>query len=257
MRKHWFVVLLPVLLLTGGGIAAGLHRSPTYKASAEDVVQALAPSVVQLPGAVQAAQDLASNQSRLIDSAGVVGPLARRLGVSIGSIENDLSATSIPSSTVIRIDAQSSSPDRAVALANGAAKAFATYVNTATKSDTEAQRVLKDFQAASAAYTRAVVAKQAVQAAGKTATPAAVVATSASADAAQLRRQALSAQYQNLVQGQASAPNVETFVLARRASSDRQSGLQVTGFAGLIAGLLIGAALASLLANRRSRRVIA
>jgi hypothetical protein len=256
MRRYPFVVLLPVLLLGGLGVAFGLHREPTYTATAQDVVQAFAPTISQLPGAIQAAQDLATNQSRLIDSADVIGPLARTMGSTPGSIERRLSATPVPNSTVIRIDAQSSSATGSVALANAAAKTFARYANAATQSDTQAEQVLKQFQLASAAYTRALLAKQSVQAADKTAASTALVDSTAAVDAAQLRRQALSAQYQSLVQSHGTAPKIETFVVARNATSDRSSGLQVYVFAGAVAGLLIGAAFATLLANRRSRRQI-
>jgi capsular polysaccharide biosynthesis protein len=254
MRRHPLVVLLPVLLLAGLGVALGLQRQPTYTATAEDVVQALSPSVAQLPGAIQAAQDLASNQSRLIDSEGIAGPLARQLGTSAGVIENDLSATPVPNSTVIKIEAQSSRAGAAVALANAAAAQFARYVNAQVQDDATAGTVLKQYQAASAAYVRAVAAKQGVGRAGAPSSQTAVVQTTAAVDAAQVRKQALSAQYQSLVQSQATAPKVVPFVTARDVSSDRRSRLEIYVFAGVVGGLLIGAALAMLIANRRAGR---
>ncbi len=256
MRRHPLLVLLPVVLLAAAGIAVGLRTNPTYTATAQDVVQPLAPTVAQLPGAIQAAQDLASNESRLIDAAGVTGPLARQLGSSVGSIERRVSATPVPNSTVVKIDGESSTAQGAVSLTNAAARAFARYVNaSSSQSEAEAETLLRQFRAASAEYVRTLSTKQRVLAAGKAAPAGAVIATTSAANAAQLRQQALSAQYQSLVQSQASAPRVTTFVVARTARSSRQAALQISGFGGGLAGLVIGAAFALLLANRRSRRV--
>jgi capsular polysaccharide biosynthesis protein len=257
VRRYWPLVVACTLLLAAAGVALGLRRAPTYTATAQDTVSALAPSIAQVPGAVQAAQDLASSQSRLIDSLAIVGPLARRLDTSPEALENDLSATAVPDSTVIRIQARSSSPDRAIAIANGAARGLATYVNTAVKSDAAARRTLQRYEAASASALQALTAKRNVEGQGKHAPPGALVGTSAAAAAAELRRQALDAQYRNLVESQASAPNVQPFVLARDADSDRTSNAQILGFAGLVLGAVIGAGLATLLANRRARRAIA
>ena len=74
LRRYAPVVAVATLLLAGLGVAWGLYRTPVYTATSENVVRALSPSVAQLPGAIQAAQDLASNQSRLIDSDGITTP---------------------------------------------------------------------------------------------------------------------------------------------------------------------------------------
>lgn len=257
MRRYALVVALPAVVLVGLGIAYGVQRSPTYTATAENVVQVLSPSVAQLPGAIQAAQDVASNQSRLIDSDGVAGPLAQRLETTSDYVTSHVSATPVPNSTVIRIAADATSADDAIELANAAARGFATYVNSQTKTDEEGEEVLTRYREASAAYQRELAAKQGVDRAGEAASPTARLRAASAVDAAQLRRQALSAQYQNVVQSHGSAPTVKTFVVARDASSDRVAKLQIYVFAGLIGGLLIGAALATLLANRRSRRTAA
>jgi hypothetical protein len=257
MRRYALVVVLPALLLAGLGVAYGLHRSPTYSASAENVVQALSPSVAQLPGAIQAAQDLASNQSRLIDSDGIAGPLAQRLGTTSDYVAGHVSATPVPNSTVIRIDADGPSADDAIALANGAARAFAAYVNRQTTTDAEGDAILDGYREASAAYRRELVAKQGIDRAGAAASPTERLRAASALDAAQLRRQALSAQYQTVIQSQGTAPSVKPFVVAHTATSDRIPTAELYGFAGAIVGFVIGAALATLLANRRSRRTVA
>jgi hypothetical protein len=246
--------MLPVLVLAGLGVAAGLRRSPTYTATAENVVEALSPSVAQLPGAIQAAQDLASNQSRLIDSDAIAGPLARRFDTTSGYIESSVSATPVPDSTVIRIQADGPEASDAVRLANAAARTFADYVNEQTRTDEEGDEVLEQYREASAAYQRELAAKQGVDRAGDAASPTERLRAASALDAAQLRREALSAQYQTVVQSHGSAPTVKTFVVARDASSDRWTTLEIYVVLGVVVGFVIGAAFATLLANRRPRR---
>ena len=257
MRRYLLVVVLPMVLLAGLGTAYGLHRTPTYTATAENVVQALSPSVAQLPGAIQAAQDLASNQSRLIDSDGIAEPLARRLETTSSYVADNVSATPVPNSTVIRVEADGPSADDAIALANGAARAFADYVNEQTATQAEGDAILASYRAASAAYQRELAAKQGIDRAGAAASPTERLRSAAALDAAQLRRQALSAQYQTVIQSQGTAPTVKPFVIAHSASSDRVSTAEIYAVAGAVVGLLIGAALATLLANRRSRHAAA
>jgi capsular polysaccharide biosynthesis protein len=251
LRRYPFLLLLPALILAGLGVALALHRVPVYTATAQDVVQPLSPNIAQLPGALQASKDLAANHSRLIRSAEVTGTLAERFDTSSADVEQRVSATPVPDSTIVKIAAEGDSAEDAVALANAAAQEFADYVNALVETDAQAQQVLDEYQDAAARYTRAVFAKRSVQSTDETASSAALVRASAALDAAQLRRQALGAEYQNLVQSHASVPRVDTFVLARSGLSDRWSVLQIYVFAGVVGGLLIGAALATLLANRR------
>jgi capsular polysaccharide biosynthesis protein len=254
LRRYALVVVLATVLLAGLGVAWGLYREATYTATSENVVRALSPSVAQLPGAIQAAQDLASNQSRLIDSDGIATPVAQRLDTTSAYVAAHVSATPVPDSTVIRVEAQAPSADAAIELANESARAFARYVNEQTTSEAEGTEILELYRAASAAYQRELAAKQGVDRAGDEASPTARLRVAAAVDAAQLRRQALSAQYQTVIQSQGTAPTVKPFVVAHTATSDRVPTAEMLGVAGAVAGFVLGAALAVLLANRRSRR---
>lgn len=253
MRRHAIVALLPVVLLAGLGVAYGLQRSPTYTATAENVVRALSPSAGQLPGAIQAAQELAASESRLIDSDGIAAPLARRLDTTTDYVVGHVSATPVPSSTVIRIEAEGPTADDAITLANEAARLFADYVNEQTERGAEGDTILADYRAASAAYQRELAVKQGIDRAGSAASPNERLRAIAALEAAKLRRDALSSQYQTVIQSEGSAPTVKTFVVARDAASDRLPTAQLYGLAGAVVGLVVGAALATLLANRRAR----
>ena len=252
LRRYPLVALLCVLILAGIGVGLGLHRHATYTATSQVVVEPLAPTVVQLSGAVQAAEDLATNESRLIDSDGITAPLAQQFNSTALHIANHLSATPVPNSTVIKIRAESESAAGAIALANAAAARFSAYVSAALQNSTIPNRVLKAYTAAALAYRRALDAQQ--RAAGKRSSKSAQLQAGAVVDAAQIRQQALSQQYENLVQSHSTAPTVAPFVLTSTATSDRTSKLQTYVFAGVLAGLLIGCALVTFLANRRSRR---
>jgi capsular polysaccharide biosynthesis protein len=249
LRRHPLVVLAPALILAVLGALFGLHASTTYTASAQLVVQPLAPTVSQLPSAVQAAEDQATNESRLILSSGVTGPLAQEFSTTPSDIAKRLSATPIPSSTVITLDAEADSAHGAVTLANAAAATFAHYVNTELQSTATVNAVLKRYETAEALLDQTRNAKLALEA-KHVGLNGLVRATSAVAGA-QVRASALSDQYESAVQALATAPTIKPFSSATKASSNRRSQLELYALGGLLVGLLIGAAMAIMLANRR------
>jgi hypothetical protein len=252
LRRYPLIALLPVLVLAAVGVGLSLHRSPTYTATSQVVVEPLAPTLVQLSGAVQAAEDLATNESRLITSDGITGPLAQQFNTTALRIANHLSATPVPNSTIIKISAEADTASGATSLANVAADRFSAYVTAQLKNNTTANKILAGYTAAALAYRRALEAQRRV--AGKSPKQTQLEA-GAALDAAQIRQQALSQQYENLVQSHSTAPTVAPFVLAQTATSDRTSKLETYLFAGILAGLLIGCALVTFLANRRPRRL--
>jgi uncharacterized protein involved in exopolysaccharide biosynthesis len=251
LRQYRLIALLPVLILAGVGVGLGLHRDPAYTATSQVVVEPLAPTVVQLSGAVQAAEDLATNESRLIGSDGITGPLAQQFDTTGLRISNHLSATPVPNSTVIKISAEGDSAAGAIALSNAAAGRFSAYVTAQLQNNTIANRLLKAYTAAALVYRRAQDAQRRLP---HKSSKQVQLEAGAVLDAAQIRQQALSQQYENLVQSHSTAPTGSPFVLASTATSDRTSKLETYAFAGVLAGLLIGCALVTFLANRRSRR---
>jgi hypothetical protein len=251
LRRYPLIAFLPVLILVALGVGLGLHRSPTYTATSQVVVEPLAPTVVQLSGAVQAAEDLATNESRLIGSDGIAGPLAEQFATTRSRIANHLSATPVPNSTVIKISAEGDSAATAIALSNAAAGRFSEYVTAQLQNNTIADRLLKGYTAAALVYRRALDAQRRLS--EKSASQLRLEA-GAAVDAAHIREQALSQQYENLLQSHSTAPTAAPFVLASTATSDRTPRLEIYLLAGVLAGALIGCALVTLLANRRSRR---
>lgn len=248
MRRRPVVVVLPAVVLMVLGAVLGLHGKSTYTATAQLVVQPLAPTVSQLPGAVQSAEDQATNESRLVNSSAVIVPLASEFHMTAASIANHISATPIPGSTVIRLGAEANSADAAVALANAAAVKFAHYVNRELQSTAESETVLRSYQAAEVLLNRARNTKTAFE--GRHISRGGLVSLEAAVSAAQLRATALGAQYQSTIQALATAPSVKPFASATKASSSRSSKVEIYVLGGLVVGLLLGIAAATLLANR-------
>jgi capsular polysaccharide biosynthesis protein len=248
MRRHPMFLVAPAAVLAVLAGILGLHASTTYTATAQLVVQPLAPTVSQLPGAVQAAQDQATNESRLVESSGVTVPLAQAFHTTPTSIASHISATPIPGSTVISLDAQASSARTAVALANAAAAAFSHYVNEELQSTAASDAVLNRYEKAAASLTRARDLKVALEAARTS--PAGLVRATAAVAAAQVRADALGSEYQSAILALATAPAVKSFSSATNASSNRASRFELYVLGGLIVGLLLGAAAAITWANR-------
>lgn len=257
VRRHPFAILLPVVLLVALGAAAGLRRNVTYNATAEIVVQPLAPNVSQLPGAIQSAEDLATNQSRLIGSDGITGPLARRFRTTSEDIAARVAATPVPSSTIIKIEAEGDSAAAAVALANAAADQFSKYANEQVQSNTNTRGTLHEYEDAAAEFARTQATKEHIDRTVPTPSETIRARASASAATAEIQRNALAQQYESLIQGRGTAPSVHPFVSATSAIGSRLSNLEIYLFAALVGGLAIGAALAVLLANRRTSEPIA
>lgn len=251
IRRYPLVFLVPLVALAALSVVVGVQKTPAYTATAQVAInQPLSPNAAAaLPAEVQAAQVLASNDSRLIQADEITAPLARQFHTTSLDIANRLSATPIPSSALIEIIAEGENADSAVRLANAAAEQFSSYVTAQLQSDTAATKMLHLYQSAALTYSRIFAALQRLEKADKASAETLAHASAASA-AAQLREQTLAAQYASLVQSHATAPTISAFLLASGASSDRRSTLEIYVLGGVLAGLMVGAALAAALANR-------
>lgn len=248
LRMHPLVVLIPMLVIAALGLFAGLHRSPKYIATSQVVVEPLAPTIVQLSGAVQAAQDTATNEGRLVIASGVIGPLAAQFHTTPKYIEDHLTGSPIPNSTVIKIIAEGKSESEAMALANAAATDFSRYVTGQLQTSVSAEKLLRAYTKAVHAFRLALQAESSLK---STSSKRQQVEAATAVATAKVRQQALSQQYEALIQSHSSAPSVSPFVFATAAKSDRVTKIEIYLFAGIIVGGLIGIALATMLANRR------
>lgn len=256
IRAHRWLAGAPVIALTGLALAAGLVRAPAYTAETRLSVGRIDVATQAIPGVVAGTVSLANSYSRLITATPVVEPIAAQLGVPPGEIAASLASSQIPESNLFLIEATGGDQDAAIELANVAATTLTAYISEVNRATTASTDLLADFERAALATERArarlavVETRQAVapsQAGQRT-----VEAAAASLEAARLNQQTLSGLYGASRQGLASSNELLVVNPATSAISDRSSVLQRLAFTGLMAGLLLGAALA-MLADRRSR----
>ncbi len=262
MLRYPLLVIIPVIVLAAVGYVLAGKKHTTYKAESQVLIGQPAPgSAGELPGIVEAEQSLAGIYAREIDFDQVLVPLAHQLNTSPADVASRLSASPDPQSPLIRIFSTGRTSSEAVALANGAATKFAASMNAITQNNGPTNQASTSYQRAVITYQRALAKQHRIQqqitnngsdvsASSNPALMQAIVAT----QVAQLHQATLATQYQNLLSTQGSAPTLSVFESAAGATTNHASNLEIYVFGGVIAGLLIGGALATLVANRKSWR---
>ncbi|HSR94750.1 MAG TPA: hypothetical protein VLK56_07765 [Solirubrobacterales bacterium] len=253
MRWHWQLVLIPAVLLLGVGLALGLLRAPTYTATANLSVDFGAQNPSSLSGSVTAAQALTDSYSRAVFATPVVDQVADKTGAPASEVAERVSASPIPDSTVIKVSGEAGSEEAAVKLANVSATALTRYVGTLNGTRNGTTPVLAQFRQAESVYQDRLAHQEEL-------TGQADANPSDEAAAQELKRARVKTQVALLKKNsvgelfeasqQAYVAPLSFLSAATAASSDRLARLQLFAFIGLIAGLAIGAALATVRANR-------
>jgi capsular polysaccharide biosynthesis protein len=252
IKRQWPIVLLPTLLLLGLGIYLGLSRAPQYTAEARLTVGRLDVDPASLANFANATQALAGAYSRAVDAGPVVDPVARQLKLTPNQIRAKVSASPIPESPVIRVVATDTSAGRAVTLANSTSTTLVQYTSTLNRTDTSSARLLAQYRAASLEVNTLQDRHDQLQRVH--ASKSSISALDADLSAARLRAQAVSTEYQATEQQRGTSKIVGVLTQATGASNDRTSKLELLALAGALAGLLLGAAIATLRVNRMVRR---
>jgi hypothetical protein len=259
LRRHWLIALVPVILFVAGAVALGLKRAPEYKATTNlSVGHVYVPNPGAIPTVIEATQSLAAVYSRAIRASAVVAATRRSLSASGGRVTGSVSATAIPQTPLIKVTAKSASSRDAVALANASAAALAAYVNRQVRDNGASTLLAQRYKDAALAYRRRVDRsdrlvrryERSPTAANRAARDRAAAAT----DTAFLERAAVSASYQNAVEGGTASVAVDIFSRAGRATSDRWQAMQILLFVGLLGGVAAGMALALLRAGMSAPR---
>jgi hypothetical protein len=258
IRRHWLLAVAPVVLFVGGALALALKRPPQYSATATVAVgHVYVGNPFGIPSIIEATEALAGVYSRAIDANAVITDVERRLGVNASRVSGNLSATQIPSSPLIKVTADSSSAQGAVALANAASDALVAYVNGQVRDNNASATLSDQYRHAALRFRhRKDVRDRAARRYAQHPTTANRDARDAAAsltDTAQLRLDALRASYQTAVQGGTSSIGVDAFTRASSPSSDRWRIAQILVFVALIGGLALGTALALLREARHLR----
>lgn len=239
LRRRPFWVLIPTVLLCIGGIAAGWTRPPTYTAQSSLIIGTSDPASPNFSGNVVAAGSLATAYSRAIIASPVVDSVSKSLGMSRSAVTSDLSSAPLPSSPEFTVSATGDSAKAAINLANAASSAIIKYLGSLNSGSGNQQLLLSEYQAAAAKVSQDIATR----------------APKARRARDQLVVSGIASAYSAALAANPAAPGVSPFTSAFAATSDRKSTAELLGFIGLIAGLLVGLALAVLLGNQEIRHL--
>jgi capsular polysaccharide biosynthesis protein len=143
---HPFLTAIPIVLLMITTVGLALVRTPVYTAESELVVGRVDSSAAAIPGYVSATQQLASDYSRLIHARQITDSLTTSLHIPASQV--NLSATPIPNSAIIRVDATGTDLRRAVQLADSGTTALISYVTGTVAGTSQAQSLLDQLHQA-------------------------------------------------------------------------------------------------------------
>lgn len=240
VARHPFLTLVPILLMVGGAVAFGLERKPVFSSEARLGVGELSPSAQTAAGIVEANQQLASAFSRAIDAQRVLTPVARKLGVTTAEVERRLDATPVPESPVLGVSGTGASKADAVSITQVGTSALVRYIRALGDTTAEAERLLRELTEARREVERLRA---------ETLEPA----DGPELAAAELRAQSLRAQYLDVTQSPGATP-ITVLNPAESAADDRRKVLQLALVVAVLAGIAVGAALATLYEARVRRR---
>ena len=241
-HNKWAVILCAIVLAVAG-VGYGLVRQPTYTASATLQVGQVNPNSPGFLGYVQSASALAAAFSRAIAAEPVLDSVERHTGVTVSEAAPRLSSEPIPLSPAFRVIATGNSSKGTIALANATAQAIVVYEGRTNSANPQADSLLAEYRRASLAFRRAETRLADIVSEGGD--NDAKLAAEADRSAAKVRLTAIESAYVTTVASQAPRKGLVTVLAgATSSSSDKKSKIALYGFIGLIAGLVIGCAVA-------------
>lgn len=244
-----------------GGLAYGDSRPRSYTASATLQVGQVNPNSPGFYSYVLSASALATAFSRSVSAEPVLATVHRKLGLAPATAVARLSGEPLPQSPAFKVIAAGTSEKGAVALANVAAAAVIAYEGKSNSSNPEAESLLREYRDASLQLQRATAALDGLNQAAAARHAAisspsrAQAAAEAQRDAAAVKVKAIGIAYTAAVSSQAPRSGLVSLVAgATTASSNHRSKIELYGFIGLLAGILLGALLALGLERLRGPR---
>jgi hypothetical protein len=257
IRRNWPIVLALSLILALAGVALGLRRSSTYTAAATLQVGQVNPNSPGFYSYVSSAAALATAFSRGVSAEPVLDSVQRKLGLSTSEAAARLSAEPLPLSPAFRVFATGPSGPEAIALANTTAGALVAYEGEVNNSNPQANSLLHEYRAASVALHRASDGLARLQEASRKrkhrrVSSEALVSAHAARDTAAARLSAVGNAYNAAVTSQAPRRGLVSLLAgATSATSDRRAKVELAGFIGLLAGIVLGCLVAVMRERRR------
>lgn len=259
LRRHWIPALLITVLATLCGIGLAMMRPTSYTGETRLAIGKGEMSALNIPGYPTASKEMAANYSRWVTDQGVSG-IKPPAGTSA------LSASPIPESSIIRIEAKADDPDTAVKASQIAADALQNEVNKA-RTENDPATVLKEIVAKSPALAKAQAGAAGTLAKynrdlGNNASAAVIAAdleefarTDTVRAQLQAEQDARLDKYRRLVSQDSTEADLRTIGQgAQLVGNDRNSSLQRGALIGFAGGGLLSLLLTSWLDRRRGRR---
>lgn len=247
--RHPLLAIVPTIVLVGVAAAIGLTRDPTYTAESDISVGRVDVPAFTLQGVTIGNATLASGYARTIDAEAVVGPAGNAVGLSPSEARDRLSASQIPKSTLIRVEADGPNQTDAVSLANAGSRSLINYIEDLNR-EQQTSGLLRQFRSARGRLERA---KTTLERALRDPRPSDTRVEKARLDlaAAQLQAETIGNQYRSLQGGPEPQNVMQLIAPAAEAKSDRRSMFQRLLLIGMAAGILVGLTLALLRENSR------
>lgn len=253
--KRWgaLIALAVVGLLIG--LAVGFYRPATYGAEARLSVAPGTSNAYDIAGFPLAANELASTYARWVTRETAPGGLPE--GVE------EVSASPIPDSAVVRIETTATSEEAAVTAAQALADGLVAQVSAAESASgpaalkeafTQRAPTLADADAKAAAARGAYENAITRDLAGVERLRTQYVALAAEAATLRLEQDATAERYRRQAADPASIAQLAVVAPATSTGADTMSRMQRYGFVGLVAGGGLGLALTAALSARRGAR---
>jgi capsular polysaccharide biosynthesis protein len=252
--RHPLAFLLPVIVCTAIGVAAGLARQPTWTADTRVALGSIDVATQSLPGYVEATKSLAAAYSRAIQSTEVVSRASRASGIPPAEVGDRLSASPVADTPILSVTATGPDERAAVTLANAGTDGLLRYVRRSTSQDIS-QSLLRDYERQQDRVQRLRSTRDRLERADAQA-PGSISERElerANADyaAAQLQAEVLAQRFRNNQQNRPAPDFIRVLSDATTATSDKASGLQLRAFTGIVVGVVLGLVAAVVVASRR------
>ncbi|WP_288798442.1 hypothetical protein [uncultured Arsenicicoccus sp.] len=257
LAERWWLALAIPLALAVVGYMLGAAKAPIYTAEARTTVGSGNISAGAITGFPQATQQMAANYARWVNDRGVEG----KGDIPAGT---EVTASPIPDSNVIRIEAKSPDKEAAVQSAQKAADDLAEAVNS-KKGESDPAVTLQQLNKVASDWGQAKAASEAANTTAQRAIgadrPAATVAaaqqraaqTASRTAVLQAQMDALSEKYRQQISQGSQAANLIVVKPAELAESTKASNQQRYALGGLVLGLGLALLLAVLLDRRNAR----
>jgi uncharacterized protein involved in exopolysaccharide biosynthesis len=230
------------------GAVIGYTRQPTYESAATLQVGQVNPNSPGFASYTQSATSLATAFSRAITAEPVLKRIEEKTGLPTEKAAARLSAEPIPQAPVFRVIAQGTSAKEAKRIAAVAASSLVAYENKLNSANPQSKSLLKSYQGAALELNHA---KAKTKEARESGDAEKLLKAKAAQAASQVNVKAIGNAFVSTVTSQ---PPREGFVSVlagpTSATGGRKSKIELYGFIGLLAGIVIGCGVAYLRERR-------